>query len=102
MERAYKNLSAEKDLKLIINTHFCAYKVIYDIINDMYKKQDKRLVISQESTEIKLKFDDNFRELQEYNKLIGCNNNVNQELHKIRILINNINDNLNSLFGYMQ
>ncbi|NQU84219.1 MAG: hypothetical protein HQ541_00510 [Mariniphaga sp.] len=101
LNSAHKAL-LEDDYKLIINNHFSVYKIIFDFIDNMHKTQDERLIISIESSEIKLKFEKNFKELQEYNKSIGCNKHKGSDIHSVRKLVENISDNLNSLFGYIK
>ncbi|MDO8659821.1 MAG: hypothetical protein Q7K54_04465 [Candidatus Parcubacteria bacterium] len=102
LKLADKNYLSSENFKLIIFTNFSAHKIIYDIIDKIYNTKDVRLEISQQSSEIKSRYDNNFRELQEYNRLIGCNDTIDKNVHEIRKLVEDINDSLNSLFGYIQ
>lgn len=102
LKDAYKEKSKESgNLKEIIRKNFPAYRKIYNAIESLYKNKDNRLVISSESGEIKDKLDDNYKKLELYNINIGCSKGALPNCNKAINLINEINDNILTLFTYI-
>lgn len=102
--RGYKCLTEpdSRDIKTAISIHFNAYKIIRDFLIAYFTEMSVNVQISIKISQIRTKFEDNLSKLEEYNNEIGQNNNLQIGEYEVRQLIENINNNLNSLFAHFK
>jgi hypothetical protein len=87
-----------KDLNTAICVHFGAYKEIRLFLRDLLKNGNE---VTVEVLQIRSKFEANCSQLEEINNDIGTNSNPIRNEHDVQKLIDDINDNLNSLFTHI-
>ena len=92
------NFLKEENFKIknVILYHFNAYKIIYDFLKNYLQNSKTKI---REVFNCFYIFEKNFKELEEYNKKIGMNENLSITEHHLRELIDNINDNLNFILS---
>jgi len=88
-----------KDINTAICIHFGAYKNIRDGFQNLLR--NGKITMTTEMSTIKEKFEMNYSYLKKYNDDVGRNNSSTINYHDIRKLIDDINDNLNSLFAHL-
>jgi len=96
----YKCLNKEQghDIKTAISTHLSAYRIIRDFLIAYFNKSAS-VQITVDMSDIRAKFESNFSLLENYNNAIGRNENALPDEYDIRKLLDDINDNLGSIFA---
>jgi hypothetical protein len=89
--------AGSRDVKTAVSILFTAYKPVREIIEKCFNGEIKSFQIDKNVSEIRVKFDDNFNKLEEYNNTIGNTGNLSVGDFEIDQLINKLNCNLNSL-----
>lgn len=98
LKRAYKFYIKQNSVKNIICTHFSVYHSIDVIIKDCHKQ--RTIPRSTNTTSLIDAFNKNYKEINRLNDEIGKNKSINPDTLSVYSLIQETNNNLQSLFPY--
>ena len=95
LHNGYQSRYNEKGITTTISSHFEAYTIIKNFLGTYFERSD--VSINTEMLKIKDEFSKNYLQLEKYNNECGTNS-LSVSEHAISELLDNINDNVKSLF----
>lgn len=90
------------DMRVSIQSHYKAYKIIMDFLEQHFRSGGPNVEMTKQISELRSKFRDNYNELENHEYVVGKNEYLEIDENDLKKLIDNINENLSSLFQRMK